>query len=62
MRALFDLRAEGLENVPPSGAAILAPNYVSNVDPAMIGISASRRVRFMRKKELRPTPDEVTSR
>jgi 1-acyl-sn-glycerol-3-phosphate acyltransferase len=61
-RAPFDLRAEGLEKLPPYGAAILAPNHVRNVELAMIGISVSRRVHFTGKEELRPTPDEVAGR
>lgn len=51
-RTFLALHVEGLEHVPQSGAAILAPNHVSYVDPVVVGISVRRRVHFMAKKEL----------
>lgn len=51
-RLFFSLQVEGLEHVPASGPAILAPNHVSYVDPVVVGISVRRRVHFMAKKEL----------
>ncbi len=55
-RTFFDLRVEGSECVPSSGAVILAPNHVSYVDPIVVGVSVSRRVHFMAKKELFRNP------
>ncbi len=51
-RTFFALHVEGLEHVPQSRAAVLAPNHVSYVDPVVVGISVRRRVHFMAKKEL----------
>lgn len=55
-RAFFALQVEGLEHVPQTGPAILAPNHVSYVDPVLVGISVRRRVHFMAKKELFRNP------
>ena len=48
----FDLR--GIENIPATGAAVLASNHVSYFDFMFVGYSAHRRgrrlVRFMAKK------------
>jgi len=44
---LGGLRAEGLENIPPSGAAILAGNHLSWSDPPSIGLFLKRRYWFM---------------
>jgi 1-acyl-sn-glycerol-3-phosphate acyltransferase len=51
-RFLFGLHVEGLEHVPTAGAAILAPNHVSYVDPVVVGVSIRRRIHFMAKGEL----------
>jgi 1-acyl-sn-glycerol-3-phosphate acyltransferase len=51
-RVLFALHVEGVEHVPRSGPAILAPNHVSYLDPVVVGISVRRRLHFMAKKEL----------
>jgi 1-acyl-sn-glycerol-3-phosphate acyltransferase len=42
----------GLENIPPAGACILAPNHISNFDPVMIGLYTPRHAFFMAKSEL----------
>jgi 1-acyl-sn-glycerol-3-phosphate acyltransferase len=55
-RAFFALRVDGLEHVPQTGPAILAPNHVSYVDPVLVGISIRRRAHFMAKKELFRNP------
>lgn len=33
----------GLDNIPESGGAILAPNHVSNINPILLGVSVSKR-------------------
>lgn len=48
----FRARAIGVENVPESGGAILAPNHLSHADPFFMGVFLSRPVRFMAKSEL----------
>jgi 1-acyl-sn-glycerol-3-phosphate acyltransferase len=47
-------RIVGLENVPKTGAVLLAGNHVSLLDPPMVGAAlfGYRRVRFMAKIEL----------
>ncbi len=55
-RHLFSLRVEGVQYIPTEGAAILAPNHVSFLDPVVVGISAPRPVYFMAKKELFQNP------
>jgi 1-acyl-sn-glycerol-3-phosphate acyltransferase len=48
----FDVR--GLENIPPTGGAVLASNHVSYFDFMFVGLAAHKRkkrlVRFMAKK------------
>jgi 1-acyl-sn-glycerol-3-phosphate acyltransferase len=54
VRALFRLRARGLENVPAEGGAVLAANHSSNFDPWPLGLPLfpHRHLRFMAKSEL----------
>lgn len=51
-RLVFRLRAQGIENVPATGPAILAPNHFSAMDHWFVGILLLRRVRFMAKSQL----------
>jgi 1-acyl-sn-glycerol-3-phosphate acyltransferase len=46
------LRVEGLEHVPPHGAAILAPNHISSVDIPLVAYPIPRVTHFMAKAEL----------
>lgn len=48
----FGLRSSGREHVPASGAAIIACNHKSFLDPFFIGMALPRHVHFMAKKEL----------
>jgi 1-acyl-sn-glycerol-3-phosphate acyltransferase len=54
----FDLR--GLDNIPPSGGAVLASNHVSYLDFMFVGLPAHqgrrRLVRFMAKKSVFDNP------
>lgn len=43
----FRLKTHGREHVPRKGAAILAANHASFLDPILIGICARRPVRFL---------------
>jgi 1-acyl-sn-glycerol-3-phosphate acyltransferase len=54
VRAVFRLRARGLENVPAAGGAVLAANHSSNLDPWPLGLPLfpRRYLRFMAKSEL----------
>jgi 1-acyl-sn-glycerol-3-phosphate acyltransferase len=48
----FDLKVEGLENVPKSGAVVLASNHFSHLDPPLIAVHTGRYVRFMAVDQL----------
>ena len=54
MHGLFRLRAEGVENLPPTGGFVLAANHTSNLDPWPLGMPLwpQRFLRFMAKSEL----------
>jgi 1-acyl-sn-glycerol-3-phosphate acyltransferase len=49
---LYRVRAIGRENVPKSGALILAPNHFSQMDHFFIGLYLRRKIRFMAKSQL----------
>lgn len=42
---------EGAENIPKTGAAILAPNHLSFIDSIVMPLATSRRVTFLAKAE-----------
>jgi 1-acyl-sn-glycerol-3-phosphate acyltransferase len=50
---IYRVRAIGTENVPKSGALILAPNHFSQMDHFFVGLYLLRRkVRFMAKSQM----------
>ncbi len=51
-RTYFRLRIYGKENIPKSGAFILAPIHRSNVDTPIVSLVTKRRLRFMGKDSL----------
>lgn len=43
----------GSENIPPSGGVMICANHISNFDPLLVGVYATKRkVHFMAKAEL----------
>jgi 1-acyl-sn-glycerol-3-phosphate acyltransferase len=52
LRLWFRLRIFGTEHIPATGAAIIAPNHKSLLDPFFVGIATRRHVRYMAKTEL----------
>ncbi len=52
MMFMFPIKTEGTENVPRSGAFILAVNHKSNLDPCVAAITCPRQLTFMAKAEL----------
>jgi 1-acyl-sn-glycerol-3-phosphate acyltransferase len=49
---IYRTRAIGVENVPKSGALILAPNHFSQMDHFFVGLYLRRHVRFMAKSQM----------
>lgn len=43
---------EGLQNIPQSGACILAVNHASHLDPPLIGCNVTRKINFFARKTL----------
>jgi 1-acyl-sn-glycerol-3-phosphate acyltransferase len=52
IRIVFRLRVEGLDHVPASGGAIVAPTHRSNFDSVVVGVALRRHLRYMAKAEL----------
>jgi 1-acyl-sn-glycerol-3-phosphate acyltransferase len=46
-RVLFVYRCEGEENVPAQGAAVVAANHPSYLDPVLLSLQVARPIRFM---------------
>ncbi|MEU7153190.1 lysophospholipid acyltransferase family protein [Streptomyces sp. NPDC045456] len=51
LRLLFRPHVEGLDNVPPAGAAIIAGNHLSFSDHFVMPVIVPRRVTFLAKAE-----------
>ncbi|MFS3129722.1 lysophospholipid acyltransferase family protein [Nocardioides sp. Bht2] len=56
LRVVFRPQAEGLENVPTDGPAILASNHLSYADWLFMPLTLPRRVSFVAKAEYFTTP------
>ena len=52
LRLYFRMHISGAENLPATGAAIIAPNHKSFLDSFFIAVCTRRHVRFMAKMEL----------
>ncbi|HEX7095870.1 MAG TPA: lysophospholipid acyltransferase family protein [Acidimicrobiales bacterium] len=53
---LFRVRVEGRENLPATGACVVAPVHRSNLDTPILGFVTARRLRFMGKDTLWKSP------
>lgn len=54
---IFGLKVEGRENVPRTGAIIVAPNHKSYWDPPVVGVAFNTRIiHYMAKEELFKNP------
>ena len=51
-KILFRFEVIGLENIPKTGALVIASNHASLLDPPLVGTASSRKVYFMAKSEL----------
>jgi 1-acyl-sn-glycerol-3-phosphate acyltransferase len=59
LRLLFRWKIDGLEKIPRTGPAIIAPNHISNFDPLSVAYlidRAGRRPRFLAKASLWKNP------
>ncbi len=52
LRWFSDFEIEGQENIPDSGPLLVAPNHLSNLDPAIVATALPRPPVFLAKKEL----------
>ena len=53
---VFRTKVIGAENIPSTGAFILAANHMSNFDPPFLGTFINRTVNYMGKEELFKNP------
>jgi 1-acyl-sn-glycerol-3-phosphate acyltransferase len=49
---IMGLKVKGYKNIPASGAVIVAPNHLSNLDPVLVALAINRPINFMAKAEL----------
>ena len=56
LKPTYRIKVEGLENLPKEGGVLLCTNHISNFDPPVVGVTASRKVYFMAKAELFKVP------
>jgi len=47
-----DIKISGKENIPLDGPVMIVSNHISNIDPAIVAASITRRPNFLAKKEL----------
>jgi 1-acyl-sn-glycerol-3-phosphate acyltransferase len=52
LKLFSDFKIEGQENIPESGALLVASNHLSNLDPAIVAAALPRPPVFLAKKEL----------
>jgi 1-acyl-sn-glycerol-3-phosphate acyltransferase len=51
LRLLYRPKATGLENLPATGAAILASNHLAVADSIFLPMASPRRIKFLAKRE-----------
>lgn len=56
LKPYYRIHTLGLENIPKDGGVLLCANHIDNLDPPVVGITASRPVYFMAKEELFSVP------
>jgi 1-acyl-sn-glycerol-3-phosphate acyltransferase len=56
LKPYYKIETIGLENLPKEGGVLLCTNHIDNLDPPVVGITATRPVYFMAKEELFSVP------
>jgi 1-acyl-sn-glycerol-3-phosphate acyltransferase len=56
LKPYYRIETIGIENLPKEGGVLLCSNHIDNLDPPVVGITASRPVHFMAKEELFSVP------
>lgn len=56
MKAIFNAKVEGKENIPDEGPVVLVGNHISMIDIPLVYYASPREVRLMAKKELFSIP------
>lgn len=51
LRRLYNVRVQGVEAIPPHGAAIITPNHLSFIDPFFVALVVPRYITFIGKAE-----------
>ncbi len=49
---IFRIEAQGLENIPSEGGAVICPNHISNHDAILVTVAIKRRVTYLAKEEI----------
>ncbi|GIO22607.1 1-acyl-sn-glycerol-3-phosphate acyltransferase [Oceanobacillus sp. J11TS1] len=49
---IYRIKVVGKQHIPKKGPVIICSNHTSNLDPPVVGITASRTIHFMAKEEL----------
>ena len=56
LKPVYRIEVIGKENLPTEGGVLLCANHISNLDPLLVGITATRPVHYMAKDELFSVP------
>jgi len=60
LKLVYNIKREGVENIPKSGKYIYAANHVSMFDPLLVSFAVAKPIVYMAKKELFDTPGKLS--
>jgi len=52
LKLIYNIKREGIENIPKSGKYVYAANHVSMFDPILVSFAVAKPIVYMAKKEL----------